>query len=339
MTKIILAWTMLVLAGCGAVADGPRGKLCRATAPVGAWRASHVVLLTIDGVRWQEIFVGTDGVRSQKTMTAEQLTPNLHALAARGLALGTPGTLPFEASGPNFVSLPGYREIMGAKPGCLTNECGHVDEPTLLDELRASGLAPTEVAAIGSWERLERAASPNTEDLAVSFGRHAGGSRDRLRVSPRASKLLDQAAHADSWPGHGDYRPDSWTASLALEYARVIRPRFMWVGLGDTDEFAHKGDYEGYLGALRRADAFVVDLMRALGPDTLIVVTTDHGRAANFRDHGAFAPESRAVWLVAAGPGIEHAPEPHRLAGVSSLIRAALGDDRQSLELAATMAK
>src|SRR5690349_7622019 len=131
MKKLLLGWMLLALSGCGA-ADGARGRLCRATAPVGAWRASHVVLVTIDGVRWQEIFVGTEGARARQSLTAAQLTPTLHALAARGVALGMPGTPPFVASGPNFVSLPGYREIVGARAGCLTNECGHVDEPTLL---------------------------------------------------------------------------------------------------------------------------------------------------------------------------------------------------------------
>jgi hypothetical protein len=322
MSRIALC--VLLLAGCGAAVDAPRASLCRAAAPAVSWRAPHVVLVTVDGVRWQDVF---------NAEMSERL-PNLAALARRGIALGRPGDEPFEASGPNFVSLPGYREIISGHPtvGCTNNDCPATTDVTLLDELRAAGLPPSDVAAIGSWERLERAAAASPEDLAVSFGRHAGASRDRMRVSPRAAALLEAAEDADAAPGHHDYRPDALTAALALEYARVVHPRFLWVGLGDTDEHAHKGEYAEYLESLHRADAVVGELVRTLGDDTIVIVTTDHGRAANFRDHGGFAPESQAVWLVAAGPGLSAAerearglPSPRRLSGIAHLILESIG--------------
>jgi hypothetical protein len=303
----------LFLAGCGAAADAPRANLCRApqmAAPLTP--RARVVVVTIDGVRWQDVL--GEGARAR--------LPNLYALADRGLMLGD--QRPFSASGPNYVSLPGYRELMaGRQTECRDNDCAPVSEPTLLDELHQAGLGSEQIAAIGSWDRLDRAASVDASQIACSFGRTHGASREHLRVSDEAGALLDKSAHAQTWPGDGDYRPDALTAALALEYARVVRPRFLWVALGDTDEHAHHGDYAAYLAALSRADAFLGELVRTTDDETLILVTTDHGRAANFRDHGR-APESGATWLVAAGPGIRNAA-PRHLSDLAGLARHALG--------------
>jgi hypothetical protein len=79
-------------------------------------RALTVVLLAIDGVRWQEIFGGVDHelaarhrIALGERLGAKALMPNLHALVDDGgVLLGGPdsGTEVF-ASGPAFVSLPG----------------------------------------------------------------------------------------------------------------------------------------------------------------------------------------------------------------------------------------
>jgi len=318
---------LLLLASCGA-AEAPllcraaveAPRLCRAPLGTVAPRA-RVVLVTVDGVRWQDV-LSADG-------SARARLPHLYALADRGLIRGGEA---FKASGPNYVSLPGYREIASgrAPSDCHDNDCAPVREPTLLDELHAAGLGPEQVAAIGSWDRLDRAVASDAAALAVSVGRTHGASRDRLRVDEEAASLLDAGARSCSWPGDGDYRPDAITSALALKYARVVRPRFLWVALGDTDEHAHHGDYAAYLEALRRADQFLGELMRTTDEDTLLLVTTDHGRSVNFRDHGR-APESGAGWLVAAGPGVDAHLPLRRLADLAPLARRALGLSSEAL--------
>lgn len=63
------------------------------------------------------------------------------------------------------------------------------------------------------------------------------------------------------------------------------------------------------------------------GRRTTLLVTTDHGRAADFAGHGGYAPESAQVWLVAAGWGIERrglvsAGGKRHLADVTATLRA-----------------
>ncbi len=296
-------------------------RLAAAPLPV-----QRVVLITVDGVRWQEIFRGVDPVLARKAGLSSELLadgrallPNLYALIDRGVALGDASAgSPMVASGPNFVSLPGYREIFtGRSAGaCIDNDCEPLDQPTVLDELRdAGGLPPGDIAAITSWETLKNAVSQTPSRMAISSGRKSGATRDQLRVSPAAAALLDACASAKAWPGKEDYRPDRCTATLALEYLTARRPRFLYVGLGDTDELGHRNDYRAYLGALRAFDQFLGRVVEQVDAQTIVLVTCDHGRAATFQDHGRAVPESASVWLVAAGA---HIPARGRVALASS---------------------
>jgi arylsulfatase A-like enzyme len=110
----------------------------------------------------------------------------------------------------------------------------------------------------------------------------------------------------------------------------------MFLGLGEPDEYAHRGDYAGYLGSLRTADAVLGDLMATLdrmgdrGAHTTVLVTADHGRGRDWRHHGREFPESGRVWLVAAGAqikgrGLVPATRKHRLSDVAPTIRQLLG--------------
>ncbi|MCC6899423.1 MAG: hypothetical protein IT377_10640 [Polyangiaceae bacterium] len=279
------------------------------------------VLVAIDGVRHQDVFEGVDpslasahGLSERERLSAQALTPNLHALMERGAALGAPGAgAGIFASGPNFVSVPGYMELMTGRrvTGCTTNGCAATTHSTLADDFaELPGVSPLEVGVISSWDGIGRAAARNPSKVTVSVGRHQGETRDLLRYDPEASELLSAGEAAGPAPGYGDYRRDRDTAAIALRYLKRVKPRFLFLGLGDTDEHAHHDDYRGYLRALGHAD-YVVGRVHATlaelereGRRTTLMVTTDHGREHDFDGHGGHAPESARVWLVAAGWGI-----------------------------------
>jgi arylsulfatase A-like enzyme len=308
---------------CGACFHGDVCRLPSAplVTPRASERTRNVILVTIDGVRWQEIFGGVDHQRSPSLACGgvSALLPNLHALADVGVSVHD-----IASSGPNFVSLPGYREIVTGRANarCTNNDCRAIDEETLLDEI-------DDTAVVASWEKIALAAVKTPRRQMISAGRHAGATRDRLRVNENASHLLDE--NPSAYPGWGDYRPDRYTMALAREVLSAKRPRFFWIALGDTDEYAHRGDYPGYLDALRSADRFIGELWQILGTlgeygaETTILVTADHGRARDFRDHGR-APESARVWLIAAGGAVPRgiASGEHRLRDVAPTIRSLL---------------
>jgi hypothetical protein len=261
--------------------------------------------VTLDGARWQDVF-------------APGTMPHLMDVArTRGAAVGAPGFGEIHASGPHFVSLPGYTEIFtGRTPeSCPDNECAKVAAPTIADEIAARG---GEAAVFASWERLDRAASFRDDAVLISAGQRGELGEP---VSP--------------WPGIGDFRPDRMTSRAALAYLEHRRPTFLFVGLGEPDEYAHRNDRGGYLASLRAADATIADLFTTLdrmgtrGARTTVIVTADHGRARDFVNHGGAYPESSRVWLIAAGPSVKARgfvrTGSRRLADVAPTLRGALG--------------
>lgn len=324
--------------------------LAPAPAPVPAAerQGPAVVLMVLDGVRWQDVFVGADphlaprstpgDPKSPTPLDAAALMPHLHSLVAeRGAAIGAPGRGPsMTASGPNFVSLPGYTEILGGRRlhTCADNDCAPTRVPTLFDEAQAA--YPGEVAFFSSWEKLDRAASDRAGSFVLSAGRSRVWQAPELEAHADVRDALARGASADPAPGWGDFRPDRFTAEAALHYLEAERPRLMFLGLGEPDEYAHRGDYPGYLASLRAADAVLGDLFATLGrmgprgAETTVIVTADHGRGRDWRYHGREFAESARVWLVAAGAGIAargfvQATRTHRLADVAPTIRAVLG--------------
>lgn len=266
-----------------------------------------VVVVTVDGARWQDVIDG------------DELMPTLHSLAReRGAFVGADARAAMRASGPNFVSLPGYTEIFTGRPSatCRDNDCPQTSTLTLLDRAVDAGLS---VAAFASWEKLDRAVTARPGKFTVSAGR-------------------DPDDDSPPWPGSGAYRPDAKTAEAALDYLEVIQPDVLFIGLGDPDEHAHHGNVEGYRASLSFADSVlsrlvvVLDRMGDRGKATHVFVTADHGRANDFRSHGGHAPESSRVWLVGAGPrirarGLSRSPHERRLADIAPTIATIIGID------------
>lgn len=290
-----------------------------------------VVIVTIDGVMWQDVF-GPDG---------HALMPNTWAaVESSGVVVGAPGHgETFSHSGPNFVSLPGYTELFEgrARHRCANNFCNGATIPTLADEIRAQHNDPSSVAIITSWERIPWAATLSPNHMLVSAGSIEAQGNEQLFVNDlHLSHLYAAGRGVRAWPGHADYRPDSYTIPLALEVLTSKEPAFLFMGLGDTDEHAHHNDRPRYLQALRQADDAIGQLiarLRAMGErgrKTLVIVTADHGRAHDFMNHGAQWPESARSWLFAFGGPAKHgtyasAPVPRHLADIAPTIRAVVG--------------
>ncbi len=284
------------------------------------------ILVVLDGARWQDV-VGEASVMPQLAELAR----------AHGAALGGPrsGSV-VRASGPNFVSMPGYAEIFGGAParGCPGNDdCAAATQPTIADDVRAWTGSPDDAAVFASWPDLVRVSSQHPEQLAVSAGRSLVHGDGRMRRDAAMSELLDRGARADAWPGEKDFRPDRFTAPLAERYLEVVRPRFLFLSLGESDEYAHQGNRDGYVRALRYDDDVIAELYRAThgegarGRRTTIFVTADHGRAYDFRDHGGRWPESARSWLVVLGdePDAARLTGDYTLSDIAPTVEAWLG--------------
>jgi arylsulfatase A-like enzyme len=302
--------------------------------------------VVLDGVRWQEIYGGIDvrlarerGLDYASLRRPEALMPNLHRLMDRGVALGAPGHGEYPIASGVHVSLPGYMEMFTGKlhVPCTSNTCDAPKKPTFLDELRFASGRDEDVSVITSWPAIMYAAAKDPSKMVFSTGENYGFNRSALRYDSYANMVLFGADDVDQYPGTDDhYRPDSWTAKIALRYYAAKKPTFMFLGLGDGDEYAHRLDYHGYVGALQQEDRAIgqlmdeVDAMGDRGKRTTIVVTADHGRCDDFQHHGPECAESARVWMVAAGGtvpkrGLADAKETRHLADLAPTMRVWLG--------------
>ncbi len=303
-------------------------------------------MIVIDGVRGQEIFGDIDlsltdrlGLSADELDVGARLMPHLHRLmTCQGAIVGAPQGAGMFASGPNFISLPSYLEIFTGDHtmGRHDNDFDALEQPTIADDFAAQhATRPEQVAVIASWPTIARAASNGGQELIVSAGRSAGHHLEGLTVDAKTASLLENGKAAEPWPGRDDYRPDQHTAAIALQYLGTQDPRFLFIGLGDSDELGHHDDYRGYLSALAFADRTIAQVVEVLNePDRdrtwTLFVLTDHGRSHGFTDHGKDWPESGRVWLAATGDNIRARgtvanDRPRHLADVAPTVRAAAG--------------
>jgi hypothetical protein len=85
----------------------------------------------------------------------------------------------------------------------------------------------------------------------------------------------------------------------------------LFVGYGETDEWAHSGRYDRVLRSARAVDDYIAELWRTLQgmPEyrgtTSMIITTDHGRGSvgtTWRDHGEDVAGAENIWLAVIGP-------------------------------------
>lgn len=292
----------------------------------------NVVILTMDGLRWQEMFGGADSLLTfdtsaiysekyvQRTFWApteeerrKKLLPFFWSeVASKGILLGNQkyGNR-FDNANPYWFSYPGYNEIFTGFPDTAVNSNDKKPNKneTVLEYLNKMPEYKGKVAVFGSWDVFAYIFNEKRSGLPVNDGfRNVEGKLNDKQ------KLFNQLQHEMPDLFHGGERLDVATFNMGLEYMKINKPKIMFFGLGDTDEFAHAGMYDYYLDAAQKTDAWVKKLWEYIQSDafyankTTLILTTDHGRGfardSRWRHHGQEIPESKELWMAAIGPSI-----------------------------------
>jgi arylsulfatase A-like enzyme len=104
---------------------------------------------------------------------------------------------------------------------------------------------------------------------------------------------------------------DGISYRIARSYLLERRPRLLWIGLTQSDDWAHADRYDRLLDYLHLADGWLRDLWTTVQADehyrdrTSLVITTDHGRGqtpADWAEHDQTIPGSEFVWVAVIGP-------------------------------------
>jgi arylsulfatase A-like enzyme len=126
-------------------------------------------------------------------------------------------------------------------------------------------------------------------------------------------KLINRMLLNSHRPWHGDECLDVFTHYAAIEYLRTNMPKVLFIGYGETDEWAHAGQYRFYLDAVKQVDQWISEIWDfvqshpSYKDKTALIITTDHGRGdknkAQWTDHGSNVPGASEIWLAVLAPG------------------------------------
>lgn len=252
----------------------------------------YLVLVTIDGYRWEDLFRGADRnlvtderYRARYVDVADRpqaLTPFLLSFAQEGALIGNRDANSCARVANEFwFSYPGYAEMLAGRPNPRVRYNAAVpnDDVTVLERLARRPDFAGQVRVFAEWDTM-----PAILNVARSF--------IPVFIPPDYKALHD---------------PQVISAARA---ALAEPPRVLWVALGDTDNRSHEGKYEDYLAAATESDNFARELWEAYQANprsagrTTMIITADHGRGGaendRWRGHGS------GRWRGAIVPGLRH---------------------------------
>lgn len=327
----------------------------------GQRRTENVLLVTLDGLRWQDVFHGADNrmmnaedggvrdllatrkrfTRSDQEASREVLMPFLwQVMAKEGQLFGDPdNNAKAHIQNPHKFSYPGYSELI----------CGVVDETitsnnkfynrnvNVLEYLNSLPAYKGSVATFSGWDVHEFIVNKPRSGVFCEV------AWQPITVATSERRKRDLQHMLDHLPRYWEnFSWDALTFARAKEYLEVKRPRVLYIALGETDEWAHARRYDLYLQMMQRNDSMVRELWQWLQQDpqykgkTSLVVTVDHGRgrtARNWTDHNAKVDGAEEIWMAVLGPDTEALGVRKDVAAtqamIASTVASLLGEDFQ----------
>ncbi len=292
-------------------------------------KTENVILVTLDGMRWQEIFSGAqpaflrdktlledtnqfvlryDG--SSDTERRKKLLPFIWStLATQGQLLGNrKAGCKVNTMNKMWFSYPGYNEMLcGFADDMKINSNDPIDNPNLnvLEYMQTQPAFKGKVAAFTSWETFPWIINSKRNGIPVN----AGWMETATRPTPKEQLL--NALSTQLPRVSGDTRLDAITFHYAIEYLKRAAPRVLYISFDETDHFAHGGKYDDYLTSAHYTDVFLQELWQYVQSTpqymnkTTLIITTDHGRgtsAEGWKHHGSKVDEADQIWMAFLGP-------------------------------------
>lgn len=293
-------------------------------------KAENVIVVTLDGFRWQELFDGADesfmdarqgGVKDIPGLKKRYLRDTTDArrdalmpflwgtVAKKGQVFGSPAKQAAAkiTNGLKF-SYPGYSEMFCgvADPRIDSNNKKPNPNPSVLEFLNGRPGFKGRVEAVCTWDVFPSILRSKESGLRV----HAGWEPIKADKLTDRERTLNETMEAlpRYWP---DNAFDVFTTGAARSALERRKPRVLYVGLGETDEWGHGRRYDLYLDAANKADRFLAETWELIQTDpqyrgkTALLITTDHGRGStrvDWTDHGKNVAGAEYIWVAVMGP-------------------------------------
>ncbi|KAA5534604.1 phosphoglyceromutase [Taibaiella lutea] len=288
----------------------------------------NLFIITIDGIRWQELFQGaneailndgsyvenTDIIRSlfwdtDTLARRKKLMPFFwNVVASKGQVYGN------RVYGNNMdvtnnykFSYPGYNEIFTGYPDSkfVPNTPVLNKNTNVLEFLNKQSHYHDSVVAFTSWNIFPFILNEGRSNIPINSGYEPIAEEDSQVVKINQVQQL--------FPQEDNTRLDALTFIGAKNYIQAHHPKVALISFGEADEFAHHGHYDKYLQSMNQVDRMIAELWYYIQTDefykdnTTIIITTDHGRGFKtntWTDHLFFIKGSKEIWMAVLGPDI-----------------------------------
>ncbi len=238
-----------------------------------------------------------------------------------------------------FFSYPGYNETLtGFADDARINSNDKKPNPnvTVLEWLKNRPDFHGDLAAFGAWDVIASVFTPERSHLTANAG------YDPLTGIPMTPKLeMLNTLKAELPHVWGDEPFDAIQFYTAVEYMKANKPTVLYISLGETDDWAHGGQYTEYLDSAHRVDAYlkaIWDLAQSMPEyqgNTTLIFSPDHGRGKaphKWKSHGGKIPDSRYIWMGFLGPDTQPLGERTKISAVTqsqiaATLAAFLGED------------
>jgi Type I phosphodiesterase / nucleotide pyrophosphatase len=296
----------------------------------------NIFIITTDGFRWQEIFNGADSIVINNpayvndTALLNQMYWDNDVNERRRMlmpfvwqTLAKKGSLYGNRNYENKVSVAnayrfsyaGYNEILTgyADPYIISNSKKWNNNENLLEFLNSQPEYENKVAAFTSWNLFEYILNRKAGNIYLNSGYEAI-KHDSLTDT----EMLFNDVQENAVFNIESTRNDMLTFVAAKEYIQTKHPKVVFIGFGETDEYAHGGHYDEYLQSAHLFDEYLARLWYLVNKDpfyknnTSFIITTDHGRGKKsntWKRHDLVTAGSASSWLMTIGPAFESSGE------------------------------
>jgi len=324
-------------------------------------KTRNVVLIVSDGLRWQEVFTGADpqllnetngGIwddekdlrrefwRTDVEERRRALLPFLWTtVAAHGQIFGNRNRAsPARVTNGVAFSYPGYNEMLTGHPDphIDSNEFGPNPNVTVFEWLNRLPDLNGRVSVYATWVNFKQIFNVGRSNLPLQVGwdlPYQGALTPPQALLNRLYRTTTKLDDEDVY--------DAFLQVALLDSFAAHQPRVLFVGYGETDNWAHAGRYDLVLHSAHLFDQFVEELWNTLQQlpayrdQTTFIITTDHGRGSGpveWKEHGVQQRGSENIWIAVLGPDTRplgernHCAEVHQ-AQIAATVAALLGKD------------
>ncbi len=235
-------------------------------------------------------------------------------------------------------SYPGYNEMLSAHPDPRidSNEFGVNPNLTVFEWLNRFSDFRGKVAVYGTWSIFADIFNEKRSGLVMQAGWDPPKKEGSIFRKDVLSRLYRTTTRLDD-----DDVYDSFLQIPLLEYVQTSHPRVLFVGYGETDNWAHAGRYDLVLESAHQFDLFTEELWNTMQSipeyrdQTTFIITTDHGRGSgpvDWKEHGVDQKGSENIWIAMLGPDTPALGEraniaPVTQAQIADTVAALLGKD------------